>query len=375
MFPIQIDLAGTVEGFQQILQQTISQKDVAGVLVLACDANDFKPEAVNTILKNIPIPIFGGVFPEIIHGRNKLIRGTILVGLSTRPNVQIIPHLSDPSIDYEEIIAQKFPASGQNKTMFVLVDGFSQRINALIDSLFNYFGLEVNYLGGGCGSLSFVQKPCLFTNEGLIEDSAVLATVDIASGIGVSHGWYSVSGPFKVTEADRNVILTIDWQPAFSIYRRVVEEAAHCEFTDTNFFELAKSYPFGIKRLCGDMIVRDPIMVKENGALVCVGEVPAESYVDILTGDTSSLVKAAGKALTLSLEAFHGPAGRTIIILIDCISRVLFLGKEFEKEIQAVYQEDIPLIGALTLGEIANSGRDYLEFYNKTAVVGYMEAK
>jgi len=49
------------------------------------------------------------------------------------------------------------------------------------------------------------------------------------------------------------------------------------------------------------MIVRDPIMVKENGALVCVGEVPVESYVDILTGDESSLVNAARKALTLSL--------------------------------------------------------------------------
>jgi hypothetical protein len=375
MLVIQVDPAGTVEGFQRILQQTISQKDVVGVLVFACDANDFKPETVNTILKNVPIPIFGGVFPEIIHSRNKLTRGTIVVGLSTQPNVQIIPHLSDPSVDYDEIISQKFPESGQNKTMFVLVDGFSQRISALIDSLFNFFGLEVNYLGGGCGSLSFKQKPCLFTNEGLIADSAVLATVDIASGIGVSHGWYSVSGPFKVTEADRNVILTLDWQPAFSIYRRVVEEAAHCKFTDTNFFELAKCYPFGIKRLGGDMIVRDPIMVKENGALVCVGEVPVESYVDILTGDVSSLVNAARKALTLSLEAYHGPANKKVIFFIDCISRVLFLGKEFEKEIQAVYQDDIPLIGALTLGEIANSGKDYLEFYNKTAVVGCMEAK
>ena len=375
MLTIHVDPAGTVEGFQRILQQTISQKGVEGVLILACDANDFKPETVNTILKNVSMPIFGGVFPEIIHGRNKLTRGTIVVGLSTHPNVQIIPHLSDPSIDYDEIISQKFPESDQNKTMFVLVDGFSQRISTLIDSLFNYFGLEINYLGGGCGSLSFVQKPCLFTNEGLIADSAILATVETASGIGVSHGWYSVSGPFKVTEADRNVILTLDWQPAFSIYRHVVEEAARCKFTDTNFFELAKSYPFGIKRLGGEMIVRDPIMVKENGAIVCVGEVPVESYVDILTGDASSLVNAARKALTLSLDAYHGPADKKVIFLIDCISRVLFLGKEFEKEIQAVYKEDIPLIGALTLGEIANSGKEYLEFYNKTVVVGCIEAK
>ena len=116
-------------------------------------------------------------------------------------------------------------------------------------------------------------------------------------------------------------------------------------------------------------------MVKENGALVCVGEVPVESYVDILTGDESSLVNAARKALTLSLEAYLGPANHKVFFFIDCISRVLFLGKEFEKEIQAVYQEGIPLIGALTLGEIANSGKDYLEFYNKTAVVGCMEAK
>ncbi len=375
MLTIQVDPAGTVEGFQSILKQTISQKDVAGILILACDANDFIPETVDTILKDIPVPIFGGVFPELIHGRKKLTRGTIVAGLSTHPNVQIVSHLSDPSIDYDKIISRKFPESSKNQTMFVLVDGFSQRISALIDSLFNFFGLEVNYIGGGTGSLSFKQKPCLFTNDGLVQDSAILAMVDKASGIGVSHGWYSVCGPFKVTEVDRNVILTLDWQPAFSIYRRVIEKVARRKFTDTNFFELAKCYPFGIKRLGGEMIVRDPIMVKENGSLVCVGEVPTDSYVDILTGDVSSLVNAARKALTLSLQAYHGSATQKVIFFIDCISRVLFLDKEFEKEIQAVYQEDIPLIGALTLGEIANSGKDYLEFYNKTAVVGCMEAQ
>jgi hypothetical protein len=41
MLDIQVDPRGTVEGFQRILQQTISQKDVEGVLIFACDANDF----------------------------------------------------------------------------------------------------------------------------------------------------------------------------------------------------------------------------------------------------------------------------------------------------------------------------------------------
>ena len=86
-------------------------------------------------------------------------------------------------------------------------------------------------------------------------------------------------------------------------------------------------------------------------------------------------MNAAGKALALSLDAYHGPADKKMILFIDCISRVLFLGKEFEKEINAVYHEGTPLIGALTLGEIANSGKDYLEFFNKTAVVGCLEVK
>jgi hypothetical protein len=154
-----------------------------------------------------------------------------------------------------------------------------------------------------------------------------------------------------------------------------VEHAAGRRFTDENFFELAKCYPFGINRLGGEKIVRDPIKLREDGALVCVGEVPAESFVDILTGDVPSLTNAARKALALSEDAYRGPADQKIVLFMDCISRVLFLGEEFEQEIEAVYQENVPLIGALTLGEIANSRRDYLAFYNKTAVVGCLEAR
>jgi len=56
-------------------------------------------------------------------------------------------------------------------------------------------------------------------------------------------------------------------------------------------------------------------------------------------------------------------------LVFDCISRALFLQDHFAQELAAVAQGQSPLFGALTIGEIANSGRSYLEFFNKTTVV------
>lgn len=60
-------------------------------------------------------------------------------------------------------------------------------------------------------------------------------------------------------------------------------------------------------------------------------------------------------------------------LFIDCISHVLFMGEAFHQELDAVYDENIYFIGALTLGEIANNKKHYLEFYNKTAVIANTE--
>ncbi|MFC2092297.1 FIST N-terminal domain-containing protein [Bacteroidota bacterium] len=82
----------------------------------------------------------------------------------------------------------KYPILTNQKHCLFFVDGFSKRISSLIDSLFNIFGLEFNYIGGGASSLDMQQNPCFFTNNGLLMDSAVLALLDIESGIGVCHG-------------------------------------------------------------------------------------------------------------------------------------------------------------------------------------------
>jgi len=348
-------------------------KDVRTIMIFSCDANDFSPPKTDKLLQSITKPVFGGIFPEIISGKEKFTKGTIVAGLNREANIQIIPELSDNEVDYEEILDEKIPDAESYKTMFVFVDGFAKRISAFIDSLFNVFGLEFNYIGGGAGSLSFEQKPCLFTNKGLLQDCAVLALMEIESGIGVSHGWKDISGPYKVTGSDRDIIKTLDWLPAFQVYKQVVEDHAKKTFNDNNFFDIAKGFPFGISKLGTEKVVRDPFMVLEDGSLKCVGEVPEGSFVHILTGDETSLIKAANNALERGIKDFCPEDKEKTVLFMDCISRVLFLEDKFKEEIEAVFREDMPLIGALTIGEIANSGKDYLEFYNKTSVIGVLE--
>ena len=84
-----------------------------------------------------------------------------------------------------------------------------------------------------------------------------------------------------------------------------------------------------------------------------------------------SLIKAAGEAHQESIASFTGSA-ITSVLVVDCISRVLFLQEHFENELTAMNIGEKNLVGVLSIGEIANSGKDYLELYNKTCVVGML---
>ncbi|MFK7924499.1 MAG: FIST signal transduction protein [Bacteroidia bacterium] len=369
-----LDETGTIENFQLALNRALAVEQAEGILVLACDANGFSPETIDPILQASSLPVFGGIFPEIIHANEKYQKGTIIATLSKRPELHIIKGLSDESKDFTFAIGDQIPDRQDIKTMMVFVDGLASRIASLIEGIFIAFGLDCNYIGGGAGSLSFEQRPCLFTPEGLLEDCAIIALLDIHSGIGVQHGWENVSGPYKVTQSDRTIIQKLDGEVAFDVYKAVVEKASGQVFTKDNFFEIAKGYPFGINRTGDEKIVRDPIVLDENGGLVCVGEVPQDSYVYILQGNTNSLVFAACKARALGEYMFPEEEGLRTHFFIDCISRVLFMEDEFHQELNAVYDENTALIGALTLGEIANFGKEFLEFYNKTAVFGVLGA-
>ena len=125
-----------------------------------------------------------------------------------------------------------------------------------------------------------------------------------------------------------------------------------------------------------ESVIRDPLFANEKGELICVGEVEENTMVNIKKGDQQSLINAAEQATE---EALTNSKELKETFIIDCISRVLFLEDDFQKEINIVCETirkkypKTPISGALTLGEISSFGNGYLEFYNKTIVIALME--
>lgn len=362
------------EGHPEALAARLDEAVRAGsraVLILAGDGVAWPADAVSPLLTRLPVPAFGAVFPEVIHGTEHSATGLVVVGLGHEAQVTVVRGLNEPGSDFASALADTAAPQG---SVLVLVDGLASSIARFVEAVFDHIGAGPSFIGGGGGSLSFQPRPCLFTPAGLLEGAAMVVGLDVDLAVGVRHGWRPIAGPFVVTATAGNAVHQLDYRPAAEVYQACVGPQVQAQLDDANFFAHAKGFPFGIERFDGSLLVRDPI-VMQGSSLVCVGELPEQTAVHILRGDAEQLIAAAREGTAAALRALPGPPGGGL--LIDCISRVLFLGERFTEELAAV-QDQLheagasrhPLFGALTLGEIANNGGHCLEFYNKTLVLG-----
>lgn len=361
------------------LAQALSDfADISGcrsLCLLGCDANAWQSDELTPILKAQQLPLIGGIFPEVIYQNANHNSGFVLVGLEESITPVVVEGLSDNSTDFEAFLDQAIKEDQAFESMLVFVDGLASRVGEFVDSLFALFGSEVDYIGGGAGSLSFESKPCVMTNQGVFQDAAALALLSTPKAVQVGHGWQPFAQGHVVTSVEKNLIQEIDYRNALEVYEEVIHAKTHehTPLTAENFFGIAQSFPLGIKRAHGEHVVRDPIAISDEGGLICVGELSVGDHIDILTAEPHDLIDSTQMLSLKSAECSKQvPNG---VLFIDCISRALFLKDKFGDELSAArnaFPESTPVFGVLVLGEIANSGMGYLEFYNKTSVIARM---
>ena len=355
-----------------ITRMEMAEGDVAAIMI-----GEQQPPDITRLVAQLNergIPFFGGIFPGIIYDDRRYEKGAVITHLPALAPPFLVKGLNGEQMEVPDFQEERLLDAETQYTAMILVDGLTANIALFLEKMFNRFGDAVHYFGGGAGSLSLQQAPCLFCPEGFVQDAAIIVFLKLESQLGVRHGWENVMGPFVATRTAKNVIMELNWKNAFQVYAETVEADSGKRLTRDNFFDIAKGYPFGILKEGTEDIVRDPLTVNEKGELICVGEVPENSALRILKGRNASLIGAAGQAAEDSLGADWRVIHKTLIA--DCISRVIFLEEDFAQELKAVKNAVSSVdstqtpMGILTLGEIASYGENFLEFFNKTIVIG-----
>jgi hypothetical protein len=377
--PLQLLVDGSEVTDLRAAARQLRDNGASSIMILACERDHWNPETLEPWLKSLDFPVFGGIFPSIIHAARHLRRGTLMLGFRSSLDVAIVSRLSDRS-GLESRLEEHTTILGKAQSLITLVDGLSSNLEAFVECLYGMVGDRAAVVGGGAGHLDLVQRPCLLSNAGFLEDAALLVALPFRIDRGIAHGWQQLSGPYLVTRAHGNVLEELNYRTAVDVYHEQVEAHSDLRFSASNHFSISKTYPLGIESVDGEFLVRDPIK-EDGGALICVGEVPENATVYLLKGSPHALIEAAGEAAAnaraeRSRRVEDDCAEPYVALLFDCMSRVLFLGDAFADELHAVdsaLADTQIMVGALTIGEIASSKGGLIELMNKSTVVSLID--
>lgn len=320
------------------------------------------------------ISFFGGVFPGLLYGNQHITSGCIIKKFKAVMAPFCVSGIA--SAQFFNFPDLESTAHIEHGTAIVLLDGLSTNLYGFLEKLNDLLGEQCHFIGGGAGSISLVQQPCIFSREGFKKDAAVVCVIDQDIRLGVRHGWEQLAGPLVATQTDMNTIIQLNWKKAIDVYNDIVEKDSGIRLNKDNFAGIAQGYPFGILREKEDDIVRDPLAIGEDGSIVCIGEVPPNTVLHVLKGQSETLLQAARKAIGDCSANTGLPIEAEGTFIVDCITRTLFLHEQFAEEMNiireslAITSPEQEPFGVLSLGEISSYGEGLLELFNKTIVIG-----
>lgn len=350
----------TIREFKEFIK-TLKIEEKEQLMILAGgDSAKYVEELIN-FLNDEKINFFGGIYAKLLIEKKHISKGFIIEKYEP-VYTSIVNNNSDFDIDLKKI---------EGSTALVFVDGLTANMKDLMDTIYNKFRDKVKYLGGGAGFYDLKQRPCIFDNTGIHQDVAYICILKSKVELAVKHGWNKLTEPITITKAKDNTIFELEGLNAFDIYKKVISEKEKITFGKNNFFDYAKNYPFGVvKEGQNELIVRDPIAVTDEGELICIADIPEEGKAYILNGNANTLIDSSKEIAEYC--AMNSPEKYTPF-LFDCISRAMFLGERFKEELVNIQDKlAYPIIGALSIGEIASKTNGEIIVHNKSTIIGLL---
>jgi hypothetical protein len=228
----------------------------------------------------------------------------------------------------------------------------------------------VDYAGVNAGSETFQPMPCLFDDTRVVGHGVLVLLLPDAERTLLEHGYPVPERVMTATSTVGNCIQSIDWRPAFDVYQAIIGEEYGIALTRENFYQYAVHFPVGILRASDDVVVRIPVALGDNGALVCIGEVPENAVLTLLRAPSADAGQCIGR-LAVGLGGQDQALNGRDLLAFYCAGRRMHLGESALTELQFLQARTgvATLGGALSLGEIGSTHAwGYPMFHNATLV-------
>jgi hypothetical protein len=349
----------------------------AGVCVFLPEAKKDQVGAVQAACREASMPVVGAVFPLLTKDGDFFTDGVWVIRFDEMPyflleeNVPTDPDAVEQKID--DIVADIYNNLDDDSetTLFMMFDALLPNISTFLDGFYLRLANRVHYAGVNAGSETFKPTPCLFDSNKLISNGMLLFLLKKHKGAILEHGYHAPREMVYATSSENNCISQIDWQPAFDVYRKLVREQYGVELNKENFYSLSVHYPFGIVRADHHVVVRIPVTMRDDGSLLCIGEIPKNSVLTLLERpqiDTDETVNA----LLNGLNNLYGNVVGRELLLFCCSARRMHFGVDTERKELGRFKSITgasQVAGALTLGEIGSSTlQGYPIFQNASLV-------
>lgn len=360
-----------IDRIEQALFDSHHQEEV--FMILLAEEDMFFATALVDLFNLHGAVFLGGVFPYIIVEGELKEQGVVIRRYSGKGECFVI---QDSLTDQEDVAPLvEYVRENAPDTALMFTDGMSPYISDVVSSLYRYLGTSVRYFGAGAGTSDLVQKPVVFCRSGVLENCAAILFIKMEVHMTVRHGWVKLKGPLMVTGAEKNVLKTLNWQPAFEVYRQELGKAA-AGMTAATFRKYARGHPLGFYREDSGEIIRSPFAARKDGALLCVGNVDDNTMVHIMKGNIPELKAAAVESAQESLKA---AGSATDLVVFTCLARKHYLDAGMSEELSSIrelflrYPHSKNISGAITLGAFASLPSGYLEFFTKSVLTGAIE--
>ena len=254
---------------------------------------------------------------------------------------------------------RRFPSS-QRIGCLLFGDGLVTTYAEVMRGAQEVLGTGSLVVGGLAGDdLRFTQT-YQYINDRVLSRAIVGAIVGGQGkmGVGIEHGFSPISKPRHITRAHGNILVELDHQPAASVYEEYFGHELVGQMRLEGFTRQRIAYPLGIQCEGTDRrLLRNVVAFQDDGSLACSGEIPEDSWLQLMIGSQALALDAARSAAQQAIQSLN----RVVCVLVfDSVARRKLLGERHAAmeiaQVRHLIGPDVPLAGCYTYGEQAPVG-------------------